>query len=57
MDNFILNKKAPMRLAILGDMLELGEDSIKQHAKIADLMTCKKIENMLCWLPYEASIQ
>ena len=46
-NSYILTKK-PIRLAILGDMLELGEDSINQHAKIADLMAFKKIEKICC---------
>ncbi len=47
-NSYYLNKKVPIRLAILGDMLELGEDSINQHAKIADLMAFKKIEKICC---------
>ena len=45
LDNF-LQIEAPQKLAILGDMLELGENSLSEHQMIIDLCKSKKVETM-----------
>lgn len=36
------------KVAILGDMFELGEDSNAMHAKVGEHAVAKKIENIIC---------
>ena len=45
LDNF-LQIKAPQKLAILGDMLELGENSLNEHQTIIDFCISENLETI-----------
>jgi UDP-N-acetylmuramoyl-tripeptide--D-alanyl-D-alanine ligase len=50
-ENFAQMDK-PEKLVILGDMLELGEDSEKEHKQIIDLLKQKNIYNAVLVGPH-----
>ncbi len=49
--------KAPLKLLVLGDMLELGEESIKEHQAIIDLLKEKNLLNYVLVGPVFASLE
>ncbi len=52
----LLTTQAESRVAILGDMLELGEDSAKEHQAMADLLEDERIDRAFLIGPYFAGV-